>query len=201
MLSNNKINPIENLSQYNCSRLPARRINSLHPVQENDPRRIANRRLVIRLFITVVLIVVYFGLDWTPIRVFVRDAVTKFLGHLGHQTLSLDLIDGPHILVDAKNSYRVTTHCTYIDLVLILAAFCWRFNKSLAVNVARLLLMATVIMSLNIVRIALSIHYHQTVISWFFAHNLPHFALQFSMVIFAVFIALKTDYFASRGAS
>jgi exosortase/archaeosortase family protein len=149
----------------------------------------------------VVLIIVYFGLDWTPIQVFVRDAVTKLLNLLGHHTHSFDGVDGPYVLLDFKNSFRVTAHCTYIDLVLILAAFCWRFNTSLPVNVSRLLLMATVIMALNIVRIALSIHWHHTGISWFFAHNVPHWIIQLSMVISAVLIALKTDYAVSRSAS
>jgi exosortase/archaeosortase family protein len=181
-------------------KLPAFHIHGLHPVQEDDPRPTANRRLIIRLLITVVLILVYLGLDWTPIQVFVRDAVAKLLGLLGHHTLSLNPVDGPYILVDFKNSFSITAHCTYIDLVLILAAFCWRFNTSLIVNVLRLLLMATVIMALNIVRIVLAIDCHQTGISWFFAHNVPHWAIQLSMVISAVLIALKTDYCVSRSA-
>lgn len=201
MSFNNEIDPIEGLSQSNYRGLPARLKYSLHPLQDNDPRWIANHRLFIRLLITVVLVIVYFGVDWTPIQVFVRDAVTKLLGLFGHNTLSLDAVDGPYILVGFKNTFRITAHCTYIDLVLILAAFCWRFNKSLVENVSRLLLMAAVIMALNILRIALSIYCHQTGISWFFAHNVPHWAIQFSMVISAVLIALKTDYVASRSAS
>ena len=201
MLSNNKINLIEGFAQSDCRRLPTRHILALRPVQGDDPRRIANRRLFIRLLITVVLVIVYFGLDWTYIQVFVRDAVARLLGSLGHNTLSLDAVDGPYILVGFKNAFSITAHCTYIDLVLILAAFCWRFNKSLAVNVSRLLLMAIVIMALNIVRIALSIHCHQAGITWFLAHNLPHWAIQFSIVVSAVVIALKADYLTSRDAS
>jgi exosortase/archaeosortase family protein len=200
MLLNDEIDPIEILSQPNYRRLPTRHILALRPVQEEDPRRIVNRRLFIRLLITVLLVIVYFGLDWTLIQVFVRDAVTRLLGLLGHKTLSFDAVDGPYILVGFKNTFSITAHCTYIDFVLILAAFCWRFNTSLVVNLSRLLLMATVIMALNIIRIVLAIHFHQTGVSWFFAHNVPHWIIQLSMVIPAVLIALKTDYFVSRCA-
>lgn len=149
--------------------------------------------LVLRLLGAGVLIALYYSLDWSGLREAVRGAVAIFLNLLGHSAVSVDKGGGFYLLVDGYRSFAITANCTYADLALVMAPFCWRLRTPLILNLARLAVISAAIMIVNIVRVVLAIDLYQGGVSWGVAHLLPDIAIHSAFIAAAVWLALRSD--------
>lgn len=149
--------------------------------------------LVARLLWAGVLISLYYALDWSALREAVRGAVAVFLGFLGHSAVSVDNGGEFYLIVDGYRSFAITANCTYADLALVMAPFCWRLRTPLLANLARLAVIAVAVMIINIARVVLAIDLYQGGVSWSLAHLLPDIAIHSASIAAAVWLALVSD--------
>lgn len=152
-----------------------------------------DRVLLLRLLWAGVLIALYYSLDWSGLREAVRGAVAVSLGFLGHSAVSVDNGGGFYLLVDGYRSFAITANCTYADLALVMAPFCWRLRTPLILNLARLAVISAAIMIVNIARVVLAIDLYQGGVSWSMAHLLPDIAIHSASIAVAVWLALGSD--------
>lgn len=155
--------------------------------------RRSDRVLVLRLMGAGVLIALYYSLDWAGLREAVRGAVAVFLGLLGHTAVSVDTGGGVYLLVDGYRSFAITANCTYADLALVVAPFCWRLRTPLILNLTRLAVISAAIMTVNIARVVMAIDLYQRGVSWSMAHLLPDIAIHSVSIAVAVWLALRSD--------
>ncbi|MBI5827483.1 MAG: hypothetical protein HZB22_07150 [Deltaproteobacteria bacterium] len=155
--------------------------------------RSSDRVLVLRLLGAGVLIALYYALDWSGLREVVRGAVAVFLGLLGHRAVSVDNGGEFYLLVDGYRSFAITANCTYADLALVMAPFCWRLRTPLLLNLSRLAVISAAIMIVNIARVVMAIDLYQGGVSWSLAHLLPDIAIHSASIAAAVWLALRSD--------
>ena len=86
---------------------------------------VANLRLVLRLVALAFLIAIYFSLDWVLLRRLLRSCTAFVLDRVGHHTASIGAGSELFLVVDSE-LFSITANCTYLDLFLTLAPFCWR---------------------------------------------------------------------------
>lgn len=156
-------------------------------------RRFFGRRLLLRLAALGILVAAYYALDWMALRLGLRRALVASLALLGHHSVPLEDASGLYIAVAGAGRFAVTANCTYADLVLITAPFCWRFGRPLAVNLWRLATLTAAVLSLNVARVALALHFYRRGASWFLAHDVPDLAIHYTAMIVVVLLALRRD--------
>ncbi len=135
----------------------------------------------------------YFLSPWLPLRERLARALRWALGFLGNTAQVVETTSGPALWVDQAALYQITPNCLYLDVVLILSPFCWRFGKSLLANTWRLLLLWLAVLALNVWRVAIAVHMHGRGVSWVLAHTVPDVVLHTSTVLLAVALALRAD--------
>ncbi len=150
-------------------------------------------RLLLRLAVLGLLVAVYYALDWVALRLGLRHAVVAALALLGHHSVPLEDASGLDIAVAGAGRFAVTANCTYADLVLITAPFCWRFRRSLATNLGRLAALTAAVLSLNVVRVVLALHFFHRGATWYLAHDVPDLAIHYTAMIVLVLLALRSD--------
>ena len=122
-----------------------------------------------------------------------RSSVILILGLLGHFSTPIDIDDNIYLFLENGQAFSITAYCTYIDLVLIMAPFCWRFQSSLATNVRRLAALAATLLTLNVIRVSLAMHFQQLNAPWQLVHTVPHLMIHFSAITIIVLLALRQD--------
>lgn len=153
----------------------------------------SSKRIIARAAVTGALVCAYYAFDWQYLRLLVRSTLVALLGLLGQPCIPFDAGSGLHFVTEHGVVFTVTANCTYIDLFLTIAAFCWNPRSHVGMNAARLVVLAGAILIVNIGRLMAAFYLSEKEVSWALAHNLPDTALHILTIATAVLYALKTD--------
>ena len=149
-------------------------------------------RLLRRLAAMALLIVAYVAVKWKPLRKGLRSGISFALQRLGHHVAYADT--GPELLAVDAEPYEITANCTYLDLFLTLAPFCWRRALPPAVNLRRLSLLAAAVLLGNVVRVSLALHLNADGMPWGLAHTVPDTLIRSIAVGGCVIAAVRDDW-------
>lgn len=152
-----------------------------------------NKHFFIRLCILFMFILIYHSFDWISLRKALYNTLILINNSFNIFTISDKYYDELGFVIDGVLFY-VSPNCTYIDLVLLIAPFWWRFRQTLRINFFRLLVLFVVIMSGNLVRITTALYFYDRGASWTLAHNVPDIILHVITISFSVIMALKNDF-------
>lgn len=155
--------------------------------------RRTDKYLLLRLLGLGVLVFVYYALDWTLLRLGLREVIGFLMGFTGHAAMPVDSGKGIFLVVESGFLFEIGTPCTYVNLFLIAAPFCWRFQRSAADNILRLTILATAVQVFNVLRVLVALHFHLSGISWTLAHDIPDIAIRFVVISISVLLALRSD--------
>lgn len=156
----------------------------------------STRYLLFRLLALAGLIGIYYLVDWTFVRQALRSVLMLLLALLGHPAAALDKGSDLYLLVGHNrggHTFAITSSCIYVDLVLILAPFCWRFRRSLGANALRLAVLTAGVLGLNVLRMVTALYLFWAGISWQWAHHIPNILVYFSLITPVVLLALRSD--------
>ncbi len=157
------------------------------------PPSIIPKVILIRLVILSAAILVYMWLPWQWLCVLFRDALIGLYLFFGLTGTPIDL-HGTAFLVFANDfRYAITPACTYIDICLILLAFFWRYDRSLLQNLSYLLVLFTVLIAGNFLRVIIAQTGHMSGLAWLWVHDVPDIALHLFIVGWFVWRALNAD--------
>jgi len=140
-----------------------------------------------------ILLSVYYGLDWMPLRVAQRDAIGWSLRASGYEPWSF-VHEGSPAIRAGHEVYFYTEECTYLDLVMIVSPFIWVFGASLRRNILRVSITALVILTGNVVRCWVAVYLGARGIHRFYAHDLPDYIIWWPTVVAVVLFALRRDF-------
>jgi hypothetical protein len=153
---------------------------------------------LLRLAALAFLLAGYLSLDWTPLRRALRSCVAFLLRALGHRTTEVG--GRTDLLLDVDgHEYAFTANCTYVDLVLTLAPFCWRGRLPRGDNLRRLSALAAALLLGNVARIALALHLEAGGTPWTLAHTAPDTVVRSLAVGGCVFSAVREDWAEDDG--
>ncbi|MEE9297177.1 MAG: hypothetical protein V3W34_19735 [Phycisphaerae bacterium] len=156
--------------------------------------------LLIRVSVLVPLVVVFYTLDWMPLRVAQRDVIGWSFRVAGHNPVGFVYEGSPAIRVEGRVHYY-TAECTYLDLLMIVMPFVWAFGASRRSNIQRIGIVALVILVGNFIRCCLAVYLGVAGVDRFYAHDLPDYIIWWPTVAVAVLLALRRDFgrpFASQ---
>lgn len=158
--------------------------------------RSVDLRLGLRVLALGAALAVFYSFEWTWLRGWTRTAAAAVLIGLHHTATSLDAGSDLYLVFDGVHLFSVTRACTYVDLILVAAPFCWRFRRSLGANVRRLAALAVAVPVLNLVRVAVALHLYQLGAPWFYVHDLPDYVIHATFLAVTVLLALRSDRIA-----
>jgi hypothetical protein len=151
-------------------------------------------RLGLRLAAMLVLLGLYRAWHWMPLRLIVRDVAAAGLAWGGWPVRATSLAGEPVLVSqDTGELFAITANCTYADLVLVLAAFLWRFGRPAAENALRLLLSAAVVLAANVARVIASVALVDAGSPRVLAHDAPDALLHVAAIAGAVVLAVLAD--------
>ena len=153
------------------------------------------RRFLARLAALALLLAGYFSCDWMVLRRLLRSSTERILRRLGHQTESVDNGSELLLVVDSE-PYAMTANCTYTDLFLSLAPFCWRAGLPPSGNLRRIVALALAIFFGNMLRTALALHLRAEGVPWAIAHTVPDKLIHSAAVSSAAAAAMRHDWAA-----
>ncbi|MBE9507215.1 MAG: hypothetical protein IMY86_04130 [Chloroflexi bacterium] len=154
------------------------------------------RRFLVRLVALALLLAAYFSLDWVLLRRLLRSCAAFTLRRLGHCTASVDNGSELLLVVDSE-PYAMTANCTYADLFLAVAPFCWRAELRPAGNLRRLVALALAIFFGNVVRTSLTLHLTAKGVPWALAHTVPDKLIHTAAVGGSAIVAVRGDWEAA----
>ena len=135
----------------------------------------------------------YYALEWRFLRAALCDAVIRVLPLLGHTALPLAQESSSILLAGGRVAVAITANCSWADLILILAPFSWRFRRGLRANLLRLAAIAAAVLTVNVARLALAVHFTLGGARWSLAHDIPETILHYLIIVTAVLLALRSD--------
>jgi hypothetical protein len=159
-------------------------------------RLFANLSLVLRLVALAFLIAIYFSFDWVLLRKLLRSCTAFVLGRAGHHTASIGAGSELFLVVDSE-LFSITANCTYLDLFLTLAPFCWGGGLRLSTNVRRLTALAVAIFLGNSARVSLALHLKAKGVPWALAHTVPDKLTHCAAVSTFMIAAVRNDWDAA----
>jgi hypothetical protein len=133
--------------------------------------------MALRLAATAALVGLYYRIDWGWLAHATARAVAVALRLLGHSVALVADDGGPALIVAPPErglqAFLVTANCTYADLVLAAAPFCWATGLGLRRNVARLGLLTAAVAALNLARLTWAVSAFAQGVAWRWAHQAP----------------------------
>lgn len=157
-------------------------------------------RLILRLLVVTVLVSIYFIIDWTVLRSVLRSTVILILGLLGLTAAPINVGDELFLRMNSGAAFAVTANCTYMDLLLMMVPFWWRFQRSLGANAMRLLILTTILLALNIIRVALALFLFGRGLPWEVVHDVPDVALHCIGVAVSVWLSFENRVTSAQPA-
>ncbi len=154
---------------------------------------IARPVLLVRACVVGVLLLFYYGLNWMPLRVALRDAIGWLLSVAAYDPVAF-MHDGSPAVRVGEEVYFYTPVCTYIHLLMIVAPFVWVVGASRRSNILRIAIAVVVILGGNLVRCWASVYFNLLGTDWFYTHDLPNYTLGIGMVAIAVLGSLRRDF-------
>jgi len=151
-----------------------------------------DRVILGRLGALLVLVIAFYAVDWTLLRRSVRGATAAALVYLGHEVACEDSKEEVLLTVDNR-PFSFSPDCTYVDLILVLAPFCWSVRAGLRANVLRLLSLALIVSSVNLIRLIVALHLFAQGRSWFAVHELPDYVIYYPSIAVIVILTLVSD--------
>ena|SRR5215831_3481395 len=151
------------------------------------------QRLWLRIGALAALYLLFEALEWTWLHRSVRASVALVLEYLNHGVLfGVSEPRSSYLFIDGSQ-FRITRGCTYANLGLTIAPFMWRFHRNIVRNAAWLMGWFVALYMVNVVRLALAAHFHLGDWDWSIAHDWPDRILRWSIVVPAVWMALRSD--------
>lgn len=163
--------------------------------------RLLGSHLLLRLVAMGGLLAVYYALEWRALRQGLREALVPVLGLLGHPSAPLDAGTDLLLVVDGRHAFAIGANCTYADLVLVAAPFCWRFGRPFSVNLLRLGGLAAAVFVVNLGRVAAALALFADGVSWPLAHTVPDLSIHGVFLAVVVLAALRSDHAAAPGTA
>jgi hypothetical protein len=160
--------------------------------------RIFNKRLLLRLSSLAVLVVLYYSIKWIPFQTGLRRLIAVVLSLFGQWSSGTEIGGAPSLMFADGRVYAITANCTYVDLFLLAAPFCWRFRRPLGSNLIRLAGLAAGLLILNVGLLASALFLHQRGTPWKWVHDAPHLLIHITVITLAVLSALRADDPAAR---
>ncbi len=152
-----------------------------------------DRQIITRAGVLAVLVPLYYAFDWTLLRLAIRGAVVPPLILLGHRVNTLNIGEDLLLVFGSHRGYEIGPSCTYVDLVLVLAPFMWRFRRPLSANLTRLAALMAAVFAVNAARVILALHLFERGGSWLAAHRIPDLVVHFVAITCTVVLAVKVD--------
>jgi hypothetical protein len=135
----------------------------------------------------------FYSLEWQFLRPALCGGVMGALRLLGHSAVLLDPGASTILLAGDRVAVAITANCTYADLVLTLAPFCWRFQRGFRGNLLCLAAVAAAVVPVNVARLALAVHFALGGGRWALVHDAPDLILHHLVIATAVLLALYSD--------
>lgn len=148
----------------------------------------------LRLVILIILMLLYYNLNWYFLREVLNNVIAKILNISGQICITYNTGNSSYMLVNG-NRYSITAHCTYLDLIFITAPFCWRYQLKLFTNLTRLAGFALVVFTFNIIRIIIALYLYHKGHPWDLVHNLPDILIHIIVITLCVCLAIRIDLF------
>lgn len=149
--------------------------------------------VVLRFVALAVLYGLFWAWDWMPIRVLLRDVIGWSIRVSGYAPASFVYYGSPALGVQSK-VHHYSQECTYIDLLIIVLPFIWRFGDTLQNNIWRIGIATVVILGLNLVRCWAAVYLDVRGVGRFLAHDLPDYVVWWPTVVIVALLALQHDY-------
>jgi hypothetical protein len=150
----------------------------------------------LRLIALALLLVTYFTFDWMILRRLLRSWTAFVLKRLGRHTVSTEIGSQLFLVVDSE-MYAMTANCTYADLFLVMAPFCWQAGLGPVENLRKLMKLALTIFFGNVMRTSLALHLKAEGVSWKLAHIVPDKLIHSAAVSSSVIASLRSDWEAT----
>ncbi len=131
------------------------------------PVRVEDRRFWPRALLGLALRALALELEWSWLRASVSSTVAWSLRGAG---VDIELVSRS-TLVRAPWAFEVTASCTHVEVVGLLAPLVWDRSRSVAVNGARCLAFAAVVVGLSVARIDLAIALRAAGLPWVVSHD------------------------------
>lgn len=147
---------------------------------------------VCRLMIASVLTALFYGREWWLLCKLVRSVVSASISLLGCRTVQVDDIGGVFLVVNGV-LFSIDRDCTYLNLLFVLAPFCWKAKMGWRVNLLRVAALIVAVSGANVARLLVGMYLHVQGVSWFCAHDVPHAVLYFSAVVLVAVPVLWRD--------
>jgi hypothetical protein len=154
--------------------------------------------LLIRLLGLGAALGLFYALEWRFLRSALCGVVIRALPLLGHAAHPLAQESSNILLAGGRVAVAITANCTYADLILTLAPFCWRFQRSLKANLLCLAVVAAAVLPVNVARLVLAVHFALAGVRWPLAHDAPDTILHCLVIVAAVLLALRSDKIVCR---
>ncbi|MFP5285098.1 MAG: hypothetical protein ACLGI9_05105, partial [Thermoanaerobaculia bacterium] len=129
--------------------------------------------LLLRLLALGAALGLYYALEWRFLRTALCDALMWALPLLGHTAVPLASGSSTLLLAGDRVGVAITANCSYADLILTLAPFCWRFRRGLGANLLCLAAVAAAVLPVNVARLVLAVHFTLGGARWPLAHDAP----------------------------
>jgi len=148
--------------------------------------------IVRRFSALVVLLVVFYSMEWMQLRIVERNMIGRLLRISGYNTIEYMYEGSPALRVNEKLHYY-GTECTYLDLVMTVAPFLWVFGAHRRVNLLRIGIVTLLILGGNLLRCWAAVWLDVLGVERLYAHDLPDYVIWWPTVVFAVVFALRGD--------
>lgn len=150
------------------------------------------RTMLVRMALLVGVWCVFDHLPLRPGQQLERDVVAGILGAAGYKTALIDADAAPTVVVNG-HPYRFTAECTYIDLVLLLLVFLWDGGLGTVANGFRCIIVASLVLSVNLIRVTLALCLNIAGVSWFLSHDVPDMIIFYPTVCAFFIWRLRCD--------
>jgi len=159
--------------------------------------KIFSKRLFLRLSALAVLVFFSYIMSWVPLQRSVRNLVGLVLKLVGQESFRTGIAGAPALFLADNRIFAFTANCTYVDLFLFTAAFCWRFRRPIGANLVRLGALAAGVLVLNVGRLTTALFLNQHGASWTLVHDAPDVLIHVTVLGLAVLSALMADDLAA----
>jgi len=129
-----------------------------------------------RISTLVVLLALFYSLDWMPLRVALRDVIGWCVRVSGYNPISFVHEGSPALSVEGC-VHHYTAECTYLALLMTAAPLLWIPGASGFHNILRTAVAALVILSVNLLRCWMAVYLDVLGLDRFYAHDLPNFLI------------------------
>jgi hypothetical protein len=159
----------------------------------DDSARARRRARCYRVLGVLAGLLLYVSADWTALRHGVALSVQMLLAAASVPSELLTNGNGDISLMTSTGLFVITSACTYIDLILMLAPLSWRQHRSWQSNVRMIVLCALIVLAINTARIVAALLFFSLGASWVMAHTAPDLVIYFSILTRFIVSALSAD--------